>query len=272
MPSLKKRCKAAGIAVLGSLPPLPKVLLDWYVSKRVGHRGPSTPMVDFVSLHAGESETRRIPVEELPEPATGAIRLVIMSDTHERHRTVTVPAADLLVHSGDILMSSSLAVQARGEAVLADFDAWLATLPCKEKVVIGGNHDTALQRSPHLITNAVLLDDTAVTLENSGLKVYGNSYSEGSSHNSAWQEASPSVSEASCACAHVVLSHECASLLRQQVLPCCRPLVWASGHSHSQHGVRLADGILFVNAAIQDTSYNPVQPPVVVDLSPPRRE
>jgi len=271
MPSLKQRCKATGVALLGYLPPLPKVLLDWYVSKRVGHRGPATPVVDFVSLHAGETESQRMLVEELPAQAAGTIRLVIMSDTHERHRTVSVPAADLLVHSGDLLMSSSLAVQSRGEAVLADFDAWLATLPCKEKVVIGGNHDAALRRAPHLITNATLLDDTAVTLEASGLKVYGNSYSEGHSHNSAWQAAHPSVSEA-CRGADIVLSHECASSLQQRVLPRCRPLVWASGHSHSGHGVKLSDGTLFVNAAIQDTSYNPVQPPIVVDLAPPRRE
>lgn len=267
MPSLKKRAKACVVGVLGYLPPLPKWTLDCYVHWRVGNVPPAVPEVDFVPLHAGERSATRLRVEALPPKAPGTVRLIIISDTHERHHTVTVPAGDVLVHCGDILMTSSMPVQARGEHVLRDFNAWLATLPCTEKVVIGGNHDEALRRAPHLITNAVLLEDSAVSLQASGLKVYGNPYSEGTSHNKAWQDAAPSVSDA-CANADVVLSHACASILQQEVLAKCQPQLWASGHEHSEHGVVFRDGTLFANGAIQDGSYNPTNPPIVVDIMP----
>lgn len=45
-----------------------------------------------------------------------------------------------------------------------------------------------------------------------------------------------------------------------------RPLLWASGHHHDSHGVTERDGTIFVNAAIHDAQYNPLQPPVVVDI------
>lgn len=268
MVSFKKKCKAAGVAALGYLPPLPKCLHDFYMYHRVGSEGPAELVVDFVPLHAGVHLAQRLPVDELPPKAAGVVRLIIISDTHERHRTVTLPAGDVFVHCGDILMSSSLPVQSRGVRVLADFNEWLATVPCTEKVVIGGNHDTALRRMPGVITNAVLLENTAAMLPASGLKVYGNPYSEGSSHNNAWQDAEPPVSNA-CADAHIVLSHECASSLQQKVLAHCRPLVWASGHNHTRHGVDFREGTLFANAAIQDGDYKPLQAPIVVDLLPP---
>jgi len=265
MPTLKKRAKAVGVSVLQAIPPMPSCIMDTYVSTMVGKQAPAVPMVDFVPQCLGAHEVQRLPMEELPAKVPGSIRLVIVSDTHERHQQVSVPAGDIFVHCGDILMASSLSVQSRGIMVLTDFDEWLDTIPCTDKVVIGGNHDIALQRAPHLITNAVMLNDSAV--EVSGLKVYGNSYSEGDSHNTAWQTAVPSVSDA-CNGADVVVSHECADSLQQAVFARCQPAVWASGHNHDEHGVKWQNDILFANAAIQDEGYSPVQPPVVVDLLP----
>lgn len=262
--------KPAAVAVLKCLPPLPKCVLDCYVSRCVGNKPPTEPEVLYISLLDDTEVAERLPLEELPAQVGKTVRLVIISDTHERHRQVSVPVGDVLVHCGDILMASSLAVQSRGERVLRDFNEWLATVPCQEKVVIGGNHDSALLRlgtgAAAIITNAVLLDDTAVSLLASGLKIYGNSHSEGATHNRAWQ-AAPTVSDA-CADADIVLSHECSERLRHEVLPRCRPTVWASGHHHDRHGIGFSDGTLFANAAIMDKKHNPVQPPIVVDLVP----
>jgi len=257
------------VGVLKRVPPLPGFVMDAYMSWRVGSTPPAVPQIDYVSFHDGAQDSQRIQLESLPAKAANVVRLVIISDTHERHRQVSVPAGDVLLHCGDILMSSSMAVQSRGLSVLRDFNEWLATVPCEKKVVIGGNHDTALMKLgedvPSVITNAVVLDNTAISLQTSGFKVYGNPYSRGDSHNRAWQTPEPSVSDA-CMDADIILSHHWNDKLQSEVLSRCRPLLWAYGHVHRSHGVRIQDGTLFVNAAVMDSSYNPSQPPFVVDL------
>lgn len=95
------------------------------------------------------------------------VRVVLLSDTHEYHRDVTVPDGDLLIHAGDITQHSfsSKAVQ--------DFDDWLSHLPHRYKVVTPGNHDYAFadQAWQRLITSAVLLINDGVEIM--GLKMWG---------------------------------------------------------------------------------------------------
>jgi hypothetical protein len=44
-----------------------------------------------------------------PKAAHGVVRIVVVSDTHSRHRDLGVlPAGDLFVHCGDVLMSGRL--------------------------------------------------------------------------------------------------------------------------------------------------------------------
>jgi hypothetical protein len=208
-------------------------------------------------------------VNDLPCKEPGTLRFVIVSDTHERHRLVVVPEGDVLLYCGDILMSSSLPVQRRGERILRDFNEWLEGLPCHEKVVIGGNHDTALERlgedGQKLLSAALLLQDSSVVLPKAGMKVYGHAYSEGASHNRAWQD--PLVKFSSCPDdVDVIITHGLSCAIEEEVLAHTRPRLWASGHYHHLHGVVEKDGTIFANGAILNGRYEPVQPPVVVDL------
>lgn len=159
--------------------------------------------------------------------------------------------------------------------MLRDFNSWLAEVPCQEKVIIGGNHDTALQelgQSAHtLLSSAVWLQDSCVTLPRAGIKIYGHAHSIGDSHNNAWswkgsQGEAPSICRESCDGADVVMTHACSDAIQTEVLGLVRPRLWASGHWHGSHGVTESGGTVFVNAAIQDGKYNPTQLPVVVDL------
>lgn len=36
------------------------------------------------------------------------LRLVLISDTHEQHRNLTIPDGDVLVHAGDFTMNGKL--------------------------------------------------------------------------------------------------------------------------------------------------------------------
>jgi Icc-related predicted phosphoesterase len=89
------------------------------------------------------------------------MQIVATSDTHTRHRALTIPECDLFIHAGDITM--------QGEPeVYADFDDWLATVPARHKVVIAGNHDFDCPG----FRNATYLHDSSVVID--GLTVYGS--------------------------------------------------------------------------------------------------
>lgn len=97
------------------------------------------------------------------------LTLVLLSDTHNRHRDVTVPPGDVFLYAGDLTNDG-------GFDDIEDFDAWLGTLPHRHKVMICGNHDLTFENIPteakRRITNAVYLQDSAVEIE--GLKIWGS--------------------------------------------------------------------------------------------------
>lgn len=105
------------------------------------------------------------------------MRLVIISDTHGRHRQIQIPDGDFFIFAGDMCNW--------GEAEeVEDFNKWLGTLPHKHKIVIAGNHDKCLdenmiRRSTQTlldghkaITNAHYLENEGIELE--GLKFWGS--------------------------------------------------------------------------------------------------
>jgi len=269
MPRIFKR---VAISILKLIPPLPTGLFDRLARHRLGTTPLESPQVLFVSNVGAEPVQRGS--ADLPQKAEGCIRIVVVSDTHEAHRSVTLPHGDVLLHCGDILWSSSLAKQSRGIRVLEDFNLWLGELNFSEIVVIGGNHDIALQKlgdaATGMLSNAVFLQDESVVLPFSRLKVYGNAFSRGHSHNTAWQDP-VSVSEAACKDVDVVMTHHKTSAIVDAVLVHARPKIWASGHNHAGHGVTESDGTLLLNGAIMDGKYNPTQLPVVIDFPKPAR-
>lgn len=97
------------------------------------------------------------------------LTLVLLSDTHARHREVEVPPGDVFLYAGDLTTRGQL-------AAIEDFNAWLGTLPHRHKVMICGNHDLTFERDPdeakRRITNAVYLQDSGVEID--GLKIWGS--------------------------------------------------------------------------------------------------
>jgi Icc-related predicted phosphoesterase len=107
------------------------------------------------------------------------MKLALISDTHDRHRRVTIPPCDVLVHAGDLSWKGEL-------SILEDVSNWFGELKTagtvKEIVVIGGNHDLTLQDSDRhrgiaralLRQNAHYLQDSSVVID--GIKFYGSPY------------------------------------------------------------------------------------------------
>eukprot|EP00913_Durusdinium_trenchii_P029972 g28086.t1 len=81
------------------------------------------------------------------------LRLVIISDTHNCHRDLTVPDGDILIHAGDF-------TQFGKEEHAEDFNRWLGEQPHKTKLVVLGNHE-ALRRSYVCETDVLIAHNPA---------------------------------------------------------------------------------------------------------------
>ena len=100
--------------------------------------------------------------------------LCIISDTHRRHREITIPVCDILIHCGDFC-----SFQREDLETLKDVDAWFSECPAKHILCVGGNHDSLLQTQEFRFTHAQLLEDQCVEI--SGLTFYGAPWCTGPS-------------------------------------------------------------------------------------------
>lgn len=109
--------------------------------------------------------------------SVGSVRFVCISNTHGKTAQLpfAIPDGDVLIHTGNITAYGSL-------EEVKEFNSFLATLPHKYKIVIGGNHDSCFDRTKQeysmadspperLLTEAMYLEDSYVTI--CGIKVYG---------------------------------------------------------------------------------------------------
>lgn len=100
------------------------------------------------------------------------LRLVCVSDTHGNHRTMDVPEGDVLIHAGDFTLFG------RREHAL-DFDAWLAELPHKTKIVILGNHENNAdwnKQVAELLPHATVLRQSDFQLSEDGPRFFGTDF------------------------------------------------------------------------------------------------
>ncbi len=223
-------------------------------------------------------ENDQLLIDTTRQPTKG-IRIVCLSDTHNTSKTLNVPDGDILIIAGDVFNKGY-------EHEIQKFDAYLATLPHKHKIMIAGNHDWALayatpEEIKTLITNAVYLQDSGIELE--GIKFWGSPWQpefcdwafnlpRGKLLAEVWSLIPDDID--------VLITHGppygildqndigqhvgCLDLL--EALDRVQPKLHIFGHIHESAGKLEKDGITFVNACICDGKYRPVNPPIVVDF------
>jgi predicted phosphodiesterase len=102
------------------------------------------------------------------------VKVVMISDTHDDHRSLTVPDGDILIHAGDWTCFGR-----REQAT--DFNEWLETLPHLHKIVVNGNHEnnaTWKHETPAILSNATFLrqGSVQVTVRDQEVNIYGTDF------------------------------------------------------------------------------------------------
>ena len=211
------------------------------------------------------------------------VRLVVMSDTHGRHRDIEVPDGDLFVHAGDFTYFNG------STHAIRDFNDWLGHLPHKSKVVIPGNHDSGFIDPEYreLITEATLLVNEGTVME--GLKIWGSPVTPFD-----WGAFGPETSEErECLFSRIpqgtdiLITHGpprgiLDKALKQKEPQGCgqllaavrrvRPRLHIFGHIHEQYGMFSSSGTLFVNAALAGPDYTVIRRPIELDLQLQRNQ
>ncbi|OQR84893.1 calcineurin-like phosphoesterase [Achlya hypogyna] len=228
----------------------------------------------------------------------GFLRVVVISDTHGLHDDMdAVPDGDILLHAGDFTDTGDR------DEVLA-FNAFLAKLPHRYKLVIGGNHESTFDRAYYpthwqryghpveydtddvrsLLTSALYLEDELVVIE--GYRIYGTPWQpefcdwafnlpRGSDALRAKWAAIPDDVDILLTHTpplgrgdHVGISHVGDVDLLQQVQHRIKPSYHVFGHVHEGYGASCDGTTVFVNASNCNEDYKAINPIVVFDLPP----
>eukprot|EP00996_Jenningsia_fusiforme_P001656 NODE_2527_length_1177_cov_36.411348_g2308_i0.p1 GENE.NODE_2527_length_1177_cov_36.411348_g2308_i0~~NODE_2527_length_1177_cov_36.411348_g2308_i0.p1 ORF type:complete len:280 (-),score=47.02 NODE_2527_length_1177_cov_36.411348_g2308_i0:245-1084(-) len=246
-----------------------------------GWGGAQTGSYHYVDAdRKGMTTVRDGSAEHPPRPA-GAVRLVCISDTHEQHSRLRLPDGDVLVHCGDSLINNRLFTKAVGDKKLEDFIQWLGAQPHPHKVLIGGNHDLALERLGSQGAREKLAAAGVTYLENesasvAGLVIFGTPTTPSGSGNRAFYESADSAQLNSTSSSglpeqvDVVVSHAPPGC-SQWVAACVKklnPAVVLCGHLHALYGLGDWKGWPVVCSSIMTTKFQPKNFPIVIDVVP----
>jgi calcineurin-like phosphoesterase family protein len=126
-------------------------------------------------------------------------KIVFISDTHNKHKQLTIPECDILIHTGDW--------SGRGQkSETENFAKWLDEQPATEIIVVPGNHEVTFQNcleseegssrkwiTDHCPRAHVLIHEAK---EIAGIKFFGSPYTPAFGFGWAWN-AARTVKEAS---------------------------------------------------------------------------
>jgi len=188
------------------------------------------------------------------------MRILHLSDTHGLHRQIKdLPAADFIVHSGDISHHGT-------EEEVLDFLNWFIELPYLHKIFVTGNHDICLwdaEGIKDLPANVHFLQDKSIEIN--GVKFFGLAYN----HN---ENMIPSDT-------NVLVTHEPPVMildessgvhwgnapLRNRITE-IKPRYHLFGHAHEGYSIEKQEGIVFSNASLLDDKNRFVRKPRLIQI------
>ncbi len=209
------------------------------------------------------------------------MKLTFISDTHSLHHALELEAGDILIHCGDFTNNGSL-------NDTENFAQFISLQDFKYKIVIAGNHDRCFEDSRrdeaerYLTDNGLIyLNDSGIEIE--GLKIWGSpvqpeffdwafNKERGDEIRQHWNLIPDDTD--------ILLTHGpawgildrvdegenvgCLDLLES--IKKIKPLIHACGHIHEAYGRYENNGTTFVNACHVNRHYQPVNPPITMDI------
>jgi len=197
------------------------------------------------------------------------LTVVVISDTHVRHRELHIPEGDVLIHCGDFSNDGCY-------EQVSDFAAWFESHPHPHKLVISGNHDVGLAHKLFAFTakkdtksklkesfrakkhkqwfkNSTFLNNAAAEIE--GVYFYGTEWMRRGS-----AKIPPET--------NVLITHEppkgildtegensfWSEFLLEDVSKLENVWIHMFGHIHASRGFESRDGVWYLNAANQGIS------------------
>jgi len=209
------------------------------------------------------------------------VSICIISDTHNKHKQLILPPADIIIHCGDF---SSMGY----EHEIKIFMNWFSNLnQFTYKLCIAGNHDWLYERNPILARslvpdNVIYLEDSSVELF--GLKFYGTpvqkifyNWAFNRSEEKLEQHWKAIPDDTDVLITHTppysILDyvpqsncHEGSPSLYYEVLNRIKPCIHMCGHLHSNHGVKVIENTTFINASNLDEGYKCVYSPILIEI------
>ena len=214
-------------------------------------------------------------------------RIVCLSDTHNCNEQIEVPEGDVLIHAGDATVRGT-------DQEVIEFVHWFFLLPHKVKIFVAGNHDWLFQTDNRytrvLLANSkiIYLQDSSTVIE--GLRIYGSPWqprffdwafnlNRGAELAEKWKLIPDDID--------ILITHGppngildlvprkgwdenagCEELRKRvdEIATLGRLKLHVFGHIHCGYGITEEHGVKFVNASNCDESYQPVNPPIVVDI------
>ncbi len=219
----------------------------------------------------------------LPPIMNGYKRVVIISDTHSLHHHIgDLPDADILIHCGDILITSTYFSNGHSVKAINDFNNWLGSnsVKAKEKIIIAGNHDTYLEKigkeeASRLFTNGKYIENDTITIEN--LKIWATPFSNTNkrSRNLAFQSEDfkqNTISSLPKEDIDILLCHGTCHDIEELGIINHKIKIW--GHHHSAYGIHLPGSIVKgikskvfnVCAPILNERYELKNYPILIDI------
>jgi len=213
-------------------------------------------------------------------------RIVCLSDTHNFHEQIAVPDGDILIHSGDATVNGTI-------PEVMEFNSWFSSIPHRHKVFVAGNHDWLFMMDNPLARrlmnpNITYLQDSSIVIE--GIKIYGSPWqprffdwafnlNRGPEMAEKWKLIPEDID--------ILITHGppngildlvprkgwdentgCEELRKrvEEIAKLGKLKLHIFGHIHCGYGTSEEFGVRFVNASNCDESYQPSQPPIVIDL------
>ena len=228
----------------------------------------------FLYVQYPSTNHSKVSFNQVPPLPINHTRIVVVGDTHGRHHGLSpFPPCDLFVHCGDVLMLNRLMSSRAAIKQLMHFNRWLGTIPAKERIVVGGNHDEqlaslGLEKSQQLLTNCTYLENSS--MQHGIWSIWGTPLSTGKSPNRAFQskEFHTETFEKCPNEVDILISHGPLPELERKI----KHKLHLCGHSHNSYGLKhkLSDDgeskILSVCAPIHDGHFRMRHLPVIIDI------